>query len=65
MGNQHNKNKILYVWRIFNQYESSQKTWVIQFRKIILEIHPETWKGVRLGDRAAMYGLGLMNMRDV
>lgn len=44
--------------------EKSQKATVIRLREVILSIHPEACEVVRLGDRAATYGLGPKKMSE-
>jgi hypothetical protein len=38
--------------------KDSQKETVVHLREVVLSIHPEAVEVVRLGDRAATYGLG-------
>lgn len=44
--------------------KDSQKTSVMKLREVILEIHPDACEVVRLGDRAATYGLGPKKMSE-
>lgn len=44
--------------------EDSQKETAVRLREIILSIHPEAVEVVRLGDRAATYGLGPKKMSE-
>lgn len=44
--------------------EESHKPTLIRLREIILSIHPEACEVVRLGDRAATYGLGPKKMSE-
>lgn len=42
--------------------QTAQQATVIHLREIVLSIHPEAVEVVRLGDRAATYGLGPKKM---
>jgi hypothetical protein len=42
----------------------SQQATAVRLRKIILSIHPDACEVVRLGDRAATYGLGPKKMSE-
>ena len=44
--------------------EDSLKETAVRLREIILSIHPEAVEVVRLGDRAATYGLGPKKMSE-
>ncbi len=44
--------------------EASQKETAVRLREIILSIHLEAVEVVRLGDRAATYGLGFKKMSE-
>ena len=44
--------------------ETSLRPVVVRLRKIVLEVHPEAVEVVRLGDRAATYGLGPKKMSE-
>ncbi len=44
--------------------EASQKATAVRLREIILSIHPTAVEVVRLGDRAATYGLGPKKMSE-
>jgi hypothetical protein len=44
--------------------EDSQKATVVRLREVVLSIHPDTCEVVRLGDRAATYGLGPKKMSE-
>ena len=44
--------------------EEAQKPTLIRLRETILSIHPEACEVVRLGDRAATYGLGPKKMSE-
>lgn len=44
--------------------EDSQKETAVRLRDIILSIHPDAVEVVRLGDRAATYGLGPKKMSE-
>ena len=44
--------------------EETQKSTVARLRETILSIHPEACEVVRLGDRAATYGLGPKKMSE-
>jgi len=44
--------------------ETSQKETAVRLREIILSIHPNAVEVVRLGDRAATYGLGPKKMSE-
>lgn len=44
--------------------EESQKETLIQLRRVIISIHPDTHEVVRLGDRAATYGFGPKKMSE-
>ncbi len=44
--------------------DDAQKATAVRLREIILSIHPEAVEVVRLGDRAATYGLGPKKMSE-
>ena len=44
--------------------EESQRETAVKLRTLILSIHPEAVEVVRLGDRAATYGLGPKKMSE-
>ena len=44
--------------------EESQRETAVKLRALILSIHPEAVEVVRLGDRAATYGLGPKKMSE-
>jgi hypothetical protein len=44
--------------------DHAQKDTAVRLREIILSIHPEAVEVVRLGDRAATYGLGPKKMSE-
>ena len=44
--------------------EATMRPIVTRLREIVLEVHPEATEVVRLGDRAATYGLGPRKMSE-
>jgi len=49
---------------LMKESEESLRPIAWRLRDVVIELHPDTWEVVRLGDRAATYGFGPRKMSE-